>query len=183
MQRPDGPTPSPSEPSGPPLGASGSAIVQRSCDISMWRRSPSSWIIASRSGSVSSASWGPSPRSERVVGDSSARCAAPRAISHCSSSSESGPSTRALSRRAVPSGPITSIQAASATPGTSRSTSRPSASSMSAAPSVIRAASASRCSWRFSASAARRASSRAWRSRAPQTAIAEPETTVISGRK
>jgi hypothetical protein len=51
---------------------------------------------------------------------------------------------------------------------------------MSAAPSVIRAASDSSRSWRRSVSAALRAVIAAWRSRAPQTAIAEPTTTVTS---
>ena len=54
---------------------------------------------------------------------------------------------------------------------------------MSAAPSVIRAASLRSCSWRRSVSSARRADSAASRSRAPQTAIEQPETTVMSGSK
>ena len=57
-----------------------------------------------RSRSSSSASWLPSPRSTRVVGERSTRSAAPRASSQASSSSRSGPSARAASRRGPPAG-------------------------------------------------------------------------------
>jgi hypothetical protein len=65
--------------------------------------------------------------------------------------------------------------------GTSRSTNRRRASSMSAAPSVMRAASPSSRSCRRSVSATARAAIAACRSCAPQTAMAEPTNTVTSG--
>ena len=146
----------------------------------MCRRSSSSWIIASRSSPVSSATRPPSPSSTRVVGDASERSSA-RPMIHASTSARSGPWARVASRRIDPSGSITSTQAASATAGTSRASSRRRASSMSAAPSVIRAASASSSSWRRSVSAAPRARTAASRWRAANTAIAAPAATVTSG--
>ena len=180
--RPERPTAMPSAPSGPPLGASGSAIVERRPDASMCRRSSSSWIIASRSSPVSSATRPPSP-SQHARRRRRGRAREPRgAMIHASISARSGRGRASRAAASSRRGRSRRPRPRRRPPGRAARASRRSASSMSAAPSVMPRRVGEQLE--LAALASRhvpRARTAASRWRAANTASAAPAATVTSG--